>query len=99
MPSPSPPTGDGGLDPGDLGDGGGGGGSWNPLATPAYNTALPSHLVQEQEELEDTWDLEEGDVEEFQMQKITELRKEEERKERKRIRERDKVSRKKGEIK
>jgi len=58
-------------------------------------TSLSSLLVMDQQEhhLADTWDLEEGDVEEFQMEMITELRKEEERKERKRIRERDKVRR------
>jgi hypothetical protein len=62
---------------------------WNETAS------LSSLLVMDQQEhhLADTWDLEEGDVEEFQMEMITELRKEEERKERKRIRERDKVRR------
>jgi hypothetical protein len=60
-----------------------------------HETSLSSLLVMDQQEhhLADTWDLEEGDVEEFQMEMITELRKEEERKERKRIRERDKVRR------
>lgn len=67
--------------------------SWNLTAAQAQNTALSSAQTRDSEpssNMADSWDFED-DVEEFQLEKITELRKEEERKERKRIRERDKV--------
>ena len=60
--------------------------SWD--LTTEDNTALIRDI---ESRMADSLDFEEDDVEEFQMEKIIELRKEEERKERKRIRERDKV--------